>query len=137
MKISSGYAYLNIPLLPQLASEMASKTPYPGQAILSCILYCPEIRNLEIVAYRAPVRLLLQRCRRPIVVLVDSSKGEAATVEDYETEGERNGEALEEHPHLDDARPRQATALRDIAAGEGAASAHRNSHQAHELGCCD
>ena len=58
-------------------------------------------------------------------------------MEDYETKGEGNGEHLEEHPHLDDARPRQAAALRDEAAGEGAAPAHRNGHQAHKLRCCD
>ena len=37
------YAYLNFPPLPQLASEMAYRidTFYPGQTILSCILYYP------------------------------------------------------------------------------------------------
>ena len=49
-------------------------------------------------------------------------------MEDDEPEGEGNGEELEEHPHLDDARPRQASPLRDEAAGEGAAAAHGNGH---------
>ena len=80
----------------------------------------------------SPVWFLLQRCWSIIIVLVDAGEGEAAAVEDDEAEGEGNGEELEEHPHLDDARPRQAAPLRDETAGEGAAAAHRNGHQAHQ-----
>ena len=80
----------------------------------------------------APVGLLLQRCRGVIIVLIDARKGEAAAMEDDEPEGEGNGEELEEHPHFNDARSRQASSLRNKAAGESAAAAHGNGHKAHE-----
>ena len=87
----------------------------------------------------APVGLLLQRSRGIRIVLIDTSEGDAAAVEDNEPESKRYAKELEEHPHLDDARPRQAPPLRDESAGERAAAAHGNRHQAHqnrgERGC--
>ena len=74
----------------------------------------------------------MQRSRGVRIVLVDTSEGEAAAVEDDEPESKRYAKELEEHPHLDDARPRQAPPPRDEPAGEGAAAAHGNRHHAHQ-----